>query len=96
MRAVPAATIVSILQVRAEEICGGKDHRIGTWRPAKKKWGKGALQAYCPDCASTVIVLPNGGTAHIDPFLQGKERRVAESFPAIIGDAIFEDCLFES
>ena len=79
--------VLVALQARAVELSEQQQHSLGEWQPAKKKWGKGAKQAWCPSCAGVVIVLPYGGEAHV-----GKGGRSMRDMPAIIGDAVFEKC----
>lgn len=77
--------LVETLQVRAEELAHAQAHVLGVWQTAKRRWGKGATQAWCPDCCAVAIVLPWGGSKHASTKLQA-------SMPAIVGDAVFEPC----
>lgn len=77
--------ITNSLKKRAVEMCKTLNHTLGAWQPAKKKWGKGAVQAYCPSCFCQIIVVPRGSLRIGSTSLQ-------HALPAITGDAPFEEC----
>jgi hypothetical protein len=75
------------LEARAVTLSKINLHRLSSWQPAKKKWGKGAKQAWCPDCCGAVIVLPYGSP-------RGPQRY--QKNPMIMGDLVFEVCGMEA
>lgn len=86
-KATPTAAngVLYTLQARAEELAEAQHHTLSHWQPAKRKWGKGSMVAWCTVCADEAIVLPWGGTRHAHTTLQ-------RSLPAIVGEAVFEAC----
>lgn len=71
------------LQVRAEELTGFHWHRLGHWHSAKRRHGKGAIQAECPTCRKRVVVMPGGCDLTVKKW---------QEYPAITGSAVFEAC----
>lgn len=79
MADLPIEDLVTTLKARAEELSKMMAHTLGPWKSAKRKHGKGAVQAFCPHCASQVLLLPYGGPS------------VGRS-PALCGDALEDVC----
>ena len=78
------AMILSALEVTAVRRSGANGHRLGPWKEAKRKLGKGAKKAVCMACGKQALLTPNG-------YSRGRNKAVHD-VPGIRGEAVFETC----
>lgn len=80
---VPTPILIAALERRAQTFAFAHAHRLTAWQAAKRKWGRGARQSWCPVCNMVAIVIPYGSDKACVRYPKN---------PTITGDAVFEEC----
>lgn len=78
--------IVKILKTRAVQLADDYYHTLSKFSPAKKVYGRGAVQSWCVHCNAGVLVLPRGTIAATNG------ARGSTPNPVMLGEAVFEYC----